>query len=166
MAAISTVRNQKIQVLYLLAAIVIIGLFFCIPRNYLFVSEHLLKPPVSYSEQFKLSSVDQRKEVRYGAPYFFWMQAAKYMDEANSHAVLLLPPAKLMQDNKFEITIPEPAEFYYYTGHIAVWANSPQANEANTTILPKNRELIVTKIQDKVELNKMIRLYLPYLPAQ
>jgi len=57
----------------------------------------------------------------------------------------------------------EPSEFYYYTGHKAVWAGSPGAEQAHWTFAPKQTEVTLKQIESKEELGQLLLLYQLYL---
>ena len=150
---------------FFVTALLLVVLFFCLPRNYDWFFGGILNPPVSYGEQLKYLAPDDRRMLRYGQSYEFYMKLASVFSRVHKDSVvLLLPPGEYLKRLGINFMVVEPAEFYYYTGYRAVWANSPDADRANCVVVPHEKWVTIKGIRSEEEAQQLLKLYRPYLP--
>ncbi len=151
---------------FFLTAVVAIILFFCLPRNREWFF-NLMQPPVSYADQLQYLDPVDRRMLRYGESYEYYMKLASFLSRVpKDSVVLLLPPREYVSAVGIKFSVAEPAEFYYYTGYRAVWANSPGAERANCAIVRKGNtdELVFRGINSQADIDTLLTFYRQYLP--
>ncbi len=150
---------------FVVTAVLVIVLFFSLPRNYAWLSVNILTPPVSYADQLKQLDPVDRRILRYGYSYGFYMSLAGFFARVSKDSTLVLfPPNDYFRSRNINFSVPEPAEFYYHTGYRAVWANSPDAWRANCVVVPYQNWVTLKGIRSEEETHQLLELYKPYLP--
>lgn len=150
---------------FLATAVLMLVLFFSLPRNYDWLFDNILTPPVSYSDQLERLDPVDRRILRYGYSYEFYMSLAGYFARVPRDSILVLfPPNNYFKSKNINFSVPEPAEFYYHTGYRAVWPNSAEAARANCVVVPYNNWVTLKGIRSEEETYQLLELYKPYLP--
>lgn len=154
------------KILLLLAACLLCVGVYMVPGYSGWMSLTVLYPPISYSDQVELLDTLDRMTARYGNSFVVYKQTVGVLDKANfSDAVLLLPPTEyLKKSGVIDVEAVSPLEFYYFTGHKAVWANSPNVYEATWTLVPNRETVMLRRIRSKEDIAALINLYKNYIP--
>ena len=143
-------------------------LLFSVPPYSVLYSTTILHPPASYSEQFNHLDPEYRRQFRYGNSYDFYKKVQQAFEQGGVKGpVILLPPQKYLDEmGVVNVSMSEPSAFYYYTGLRAVWANSPDAEQGRWTFEPKPPVVTLKKIENKEDLDRLLKRYRPYLQHQ
>lgn len=148
-----------------LIAVLSIVLFFSIPFYNNWLNTNLLNPSLSFWTLYKQMDIEQRKISRFGYSYVIYKEVAGVFESAKiKNPVLLLPPDAFLKERRVtNLAVVEPAIFYYFTGHKAVWYNSPGVAAANCALVPDNNGKVVLKrITTPEDLNNIITAYKKY----
>ena len=149
----------------MLVGILAIISFFILPANNRWLYGKILDKNNNVFVQAKRLGLDERKEDRFGYSYMVYMNAIKLIKNPED-AIVLFPPGDYVKSvlhvNNF--VVPEPAVFYYYTGLVSVWANSPDVERANWEVVVKREnDIVLRKITSKRHLDSMIIFFRKYL---
>jgi hypothetical protein len=152
------------RLLFPLVAAAFVALLFLTPPYSVLFDTTLLHPPASYAWQLSHQGADERRAFRYGNSYTYFMRCEGVLEQAHiEDPVILLPPQPYLDSMGVAgVHMPEPAEFYYYTGHKAVRATSPAAQQARWTFTPNKTEVILKPINSQQELNELLQRYRNY----
>lgn len=148
-----------------LIAVLIIVLFFNIPFYNNWLNTNILNPALSIPSLSKTMDTEQRRISRFGYSYMIFKEVSDVIKKSPlKDPLLLLPPDQYLKDNKVtNISIIEPAIFYYFTGTKAVWYNSPNVAKANCALIPDgNGKVILSTINNQEELDALIAKYKKY----
>jgi|GEM_PF-529146 len=170
----------KRAVLFFIALIIVIAFFKSDFYNTWFNTKILqMQDPDSYTgvedvpavydrvtdmigKQAERMSVRERMEMRYGMSYYI-SEAVDSILKANKvkDPYILFPPNAYLKEGLHynDFNVPEPAIFYYFTGLQEVWANSPEVQKTNWTVIIeslKNKDYLQQII---AEGQKIIPLY-------
>jgi hypothetical protein len=141
------------QIILFLGSILLIVLFFLLPRNHTWMTNRALAYWKDFNFQRKHLDPEYRRTKRYEASYTYCKQIAAYFERKGlkQKVLVLLPPSAYFKSKGLNFHVPEPAVFYYYTGLKTVWVNSADASKANWIVSFKD----IIRI-DSVENKKMI----------
>jgi len=117
--------------------VLVIVLFFTIP----FYNQWLYGRVLSNNFLFEIKHLDPeaRKIQRYGYSYTVYEDITGALKH-RKNVTLLLPPTNYVKARKLtDLSMPEPAVFYYFTGIRAVWPNSREAATANWVFVVDSR---------------------------
>ncbi len=150
--------------LTLIAALVIV-LFFNIPFYNNWLNTNLLNPAVSISKLSQQLGIEERRTSRFGYSYMIYQELPGIFKNAKiANPLVLLPPQAYLKEQKVkDFTVVEPAIFYYFIGHKAVWYNSPGVEKANCALVPDGKgRVMLSKLGSPEDLNKLLTLYKKY----
>jgi len=156
-------RPEK-NITLLAIGIIVLAAFFMLPANRDWMAQRVLHYWKDFTVQKNDLSPEHRKIRRYQNAYTFSKRIAGYFQQnkLTDQVLLLVPPASYFSAHGVNYPVPEPAVFYYYTGLKTVWANSPEAINANWIVKAVRGEVIVDKAADKSMLADSIRSYKKY----
>lgn len=146
-------------------SILVIIAFFCIPFYHNWLTDNLLSRQLSIFRQARHLDNEGRREWKYGHSYVVYKRIVdSFSTYKISNPVLLLPPEEyLNKEHIYDLTIIEPCIFYYYTGHKAVWYDSPGVEKANCVLVPgPDHKVMLRKIVDKNDLDQLLAVYRTY----
>ncbi len=115
---------------------------------------------------FQMEHMDTtyRKAYRFGGSYLAYQDMKSKLEKFGSVTLLLPPNDYLKALGMNDISMCEPAEFYYFTGINSVWANSPDVGRANWAVVAlKGKGLSLKKIRSRGDLDTMINMYKPFI---
>jgi len=139
------------------AGIAFIVGFFLIPAN-----RHWCSKVLSYwrdlPAEIRHTSPEARLTKRFENDYTFSRYiAAKFDGRSDRQEVLvLMPPTSYFSKMGFRYHVPEPAVFYYYTGLKTIWANSPQAVDADWYVRVSEGKMAIDSVTDRKSLQDTI----------
>jgi hypothetical protein len=121
-------------------------------------------PKEAIDEQMEHLAMKDRLEMRIGKQYYMMEQIMAVLDKAHEkNPVILLPPNEyLRKQNITDLIIPEPSQFYYYTGLHAVWTSSPDVRKANWALIIQNGNMRFEKIENQQMLDQLLNSYKGY----
>lgn len=159
----------KKLILFAVAAFGIM-LFFNTDYYTLWKDKYLMNPNTSIEDQMNKTSVEERKEYRFGNLYTLCQYMRKVLDTTSfktPEPIVLLPPNAYLDAQGITVFhMPEPAEFYYHIGIKTVWTTSPDVQKANWALVPSSKSSVaMLPIKDKETLNKLLETYKNYKPA-
>ena len=147
----------KKKLILLAAAMVFLTGFFLLPVNRTWV-----KRLITYYRELPgdLRRMDEatRFKRRFGTEYTYSRNIAariKFRDQA----LILMPPTNYFTARGMKYHVPEAAVFYYFTRVKTVWANSPQAMEANWIVYVRNKRIVIDSVTDKKALQDSIAVF-------
>lgn len=142
-------------------SIVVIVLFFLLPRHSKWLDERIFPYYRNMVQQQDELDIEHRKQVRHGASYILSQLIAGHFKEKelSDSVLVLMPPAKYFSKNGIEYPVPEPAVFYYFTGIKTVWANSKIAEKANWFVTAKDGQIHFTRVNNKKLLQDTIQFF-------
>lgn len=155
------------EILLLLGALAFLVVFFCIPIYNKWLFFGVLNRSTAILYQAKHTNVKERMAIRFGCVYtqLRKVQAEVHAADADSALVLLPPDEYLHKQNIQCFHMPEPLEFYYFTGIRAVLATHPDAKKATWTVKTgADRKAEAVRIADAEELSTLIEEHIKYLP--
>lgn len=131
---------------------------------------YLFPAETPITEQFQKTSLDQRKERRYGNTYNLVTFIKKTLDTSKfnkSEPIILLPPNNYLASKHLDMFhLPEPAEFYYHSGIKSVWTTSPDVEKANWVILPQGTaSLVFVPITSPAQLHEILDSFKKFKPT-
>jgi hypothetical protein len=151
------------QMLLFFTSILLIVLFFVLPRN----RTWMINRAFSYWKDFKVQrthlDTEYRKSKRYESAYTYSRQIADYFARKGikDQVLVLLPPSSYFRSKGLNYHVPEPAVFYYYTGLKTVWINSADAPKAGWIV--SFRDIIrIDSVQSQSMINDTIAAYKKY----
>lgn len=160
------------QIILLVACLIALKLFFSVEIYSDWVDRYLMKPDVT--DQYTKTDIKERFQERFGSIYqLIEMMHTTIDTSTEKNNIILLPPNTYLQSLKLNnLSLPEPAVFYYLSGFNypkgfkTVWTTSPDVENANWAIIavPK-RGLSIVKIKGKDELHQLLNAYKNYIPA-
>ncbi len=108
--------------------------------------------------------IEERRELRFGPSYGFYRDLAIQFNENNiQNVTILLPPNDYVHAMDFaNLLIPEPAEFYYFTGINAVSKSSPNVRDANWALVAAHGKVWMNRVKSGGQLDSLLTLYNPY----
>jgi len=110
-------------------------------------------------DQMEKLDVDYRNHYRFGATYSFDKDIQRTL-EGKKNVILLLPNNAYMKSiNVTTLDMQEPAVFYYFTGINAVWASSPNVEQANWAVFAGKTGVRVLEIKSQGQRDSIISLY-------
>ncbi len=114
-------------------------------------------------EQCEHLELEHRRSMRYGYSYIIYMDIANKM-RGTKDVTILLPQQKYMTaNNVMNLTVVEPATFYYYTGLNSVNIKSPKVASATFALVAPNKgQVSLLKIKDKAQLDSQIAIFSKY----
>lgn len=148
-----------------LAAVLVVVIFFTLPANNEWVFGKVLGTGNNWEFQFSHMDPETRRMSRFGFTYMVYQNAIHRITDLD-HAVVLLPPSDYLTKVRHMVKFGsvEPALFYYYTGVIGVWANSPDVGKANWEIDARNDTcVLIKKITNREEFDSLIKVYKKYI---
>lgn len=106
--------------------------------------------------------IEERKVARFGTSYLLFRNMARDFS-GRKGIVILLPPQEYIKAMHFDdIAIPEPCEFYYFTGVNAVNINSPNVREADWAIQTFPGSIAIAELNMPGQLDTLLALYQRY----
>lgn len=134
------------------------------------IDKYILNPGTLLSDQMDRTSVEERKEYRFGNLYKLCQYMQKTLDTTtfkNGEPIVLLPPNEYLAAKGIDaFRMPEPAEFYYHIGVKTVWTTSPDVQKANWAIVASSKEsLAFVPIRTAEQRRQLLDLYKNYKPA-
>jgi hypothetical protein len=161
--------SLKKLILFAVAALGIM-IFFKTDYYTLWLNKYIMNPNTELSDQMEKTSVEERKEYRYGNLYTMCQYMKKTLDTTTfkpHEPIVLLPPNDfLVAQGVTLFHMPEPAEFYYHTGIKTVWTTSPDVAKASWALVASSKTSIaMVPIKSKEDLDKLLDLYKKYKPA-
>ena len=146
-----------------LSAVLVIILYFILPKNNAWLYDKVIENG-SITYQFQHMDAEERRIYRYGYSYSAYQVISERLTGL-SNAVILFPPQIFVERMHLaDFQVPEPSVFYYFTGMRCVWANSPDADQANYTIGSNEKgNLMLLRIKSKESRDSFIAQYKPYL---
>jgi hypothetical protein len=155
------------KVYLLIAALLAIVIYFATPYYHGWLMVRIFNPHLSIAYQAQHLDVETRKELRFGAIYVNYRKLVGIIENAHVRdPLILLPPNDYLHSvNVGDFESVEPAEFYYLTGMRSVYPNSPGVEAANLSLTfnGKDNKLVVKRIRNMDDLNRLLTLYKPYL---
>ncbi len=148
-----------------LISVLVIVLFFSIPTYNRWLTTNLLNPNTGYTVLSKQLGLEQRMNNRFGYPYMIYKNMTNYLDKAKiKNPVILFPPDQYLKEHKVaNMTVVEPLIFYYFTGHKAVWYDSPEVEKANYVMInDANNNVSIREINSKAELDALLETFKKY----
>ena len=157
-----SIINDKLNLT--LTSILLISLLFTIPVYNHWIFDNVLSPNARIKDQMTMMDDQKRMEYRFGATYIEYENITAVFKKINAKdVVLLLPPNDYLVEEKIkDFHSVEPAEFYYFTGYKAVWADSPDAGLANWAVVIHDHKAVLNKIRDKASLDLLLTEYKKY----
>jgi hypothetical protein len=147
--------------LFLISVLILI-VFLAIPVYNDWMNTKLLGDNIF--QQMGHMKLEERKMSRYGFSYVIYQNIAKRVTDPKN-AVILMPPEEYLKTiNVKKFASPEPATFYYYTGLVSVWANSPDVGRANWELMVRgDQQIAIRKITDRRNLDSIVTFYKKYI---
>jgi len=160
---------MKEFILTLAAAVLVILLL-----NTGYYSQWFREKPRAYWSEFLKEKDDTAGEVsikkmRYGISYTIAMKVKEVVEKRKMpHAVILFEPNSYYRDSLHiynSIRAPEPAVFYYYTGLVGVWTNSPDVRKANFIVrISQKKGVTLDDIRSPEQLQQILASFKKYPP--
>ncbi len=148
-----------------LIALLAIFLFFNIPFYNNWLNTNIFNQQISYFTVKDQLSIEQRRVARYGYSYVIYKELNNVFKKFKIDSpVLLLPPERYMKENRVAgFNVVEPMVYYYLTGNIAVWYDSPGVEKANCVLMPdRNGKVALQKIDTKQQLDTLLSIFKKY----
>jgi hypothetical protein len=117
------------------------------------------------SVEWKYPDLELRKSARWGDSYSFSLNILSYFNTNNfdkKEALILLPPTEYFKKNGINLSAPEPSKFYYFTGLKVIWANNPNAENANYIVAVENGQLVFDPVVNKNQLDAYLSEFRKY----
>ncbi len=156
----------------ILFIIAVFGLLLFFKTDYYanWIDRFILNPNTTVEEQMSKTSVEERKEYRFGNLYTLCQYMKKTLDTTsfkNGEPIVLLPPNDYLKAKGVEtFHMAEPAEFYYHIGVKTVWTTHPDAQKANWAIIVTGKNNIAfIPIRTTAERQQLLDMYKNYKPA-
>lgn len=151
------------QILLFFTAILLVAVFFMLPRNRTWMVNRAFVYWRDFTIQKKHLDPDYRKTKRYGSDYIYSKQIADYFGRKgiSEKVLVLLPPSAYFKNKGLNYHVPEPAVFYYYTGVKTVWVNSVDAAKADW-VVSFNGIIRIDSVQNKRMIQDTIASYKKY----
>jgi hypothetical protein len=148
----------------LVAGIIGIFIIFGLENNKLWFNERVLAYWDDFKEQKLNLDIEERKLSRYQTDYIFAKNITAFFEKRGvaDKVLVLLPSTDYFNAHGLNIHVPEPAVFYYYTGLKTIWANSPEASQANWYITTRNGGLVFDSVTNKAALMDTIAAFKKY----
>jgi hypothetical protein len=154
----------KKQALLFLLSCLLMGLFFLLPRNNVWLKTRPLTYLKEFVQQKNNLDWEYRKRTRWGNAYTLSKQIAGLLgpERERANLLVLIPPRDYFKDRNIDYPVPEPAVFYYYTGIKTIWANSKEASKANRVVRAVNGRLLVDVVTNDYALADSLRTFRKY----
>jgi hypothetical protein len=112
------------------------------------------------------ASLEEIRKARYGMAYTTSMKVKEALAKRNaSNPVILFEPNSYYRDSlHFDLRVPEPAVFYYYTGLREVWMNSPGVEKANYFVRVNKADVQLEPIRSPEQLQEILARYRKFMP--
>jgi hypothetical protein len=126
---IASFMKPEKHITLLAVGILVLALFFLLPRNGLWMSARVLPYWSDLQHQRNDLSEESRKVQRYGHAYTLSEQIAGFFPD-RQNVLVLLPSTAYFKNYGIDYPVPEPVIFYYYTGLKTTWAGNRLATKA------------------------------------
>ncbi|HEV3325959.1 MAG TPA: hypothetical protein VG052_10150 [Puia sp.] len=129
--------------------------------------------PVQYWTDFLKEKDDTLDAVgimksRYGISYVISTRVKEVVGKKNIvNPVILFEPNSYYRDSLHiypNVRAPEPAVFYYYTGLVGVWTNSPNVSNANFLVRVTKKGVALDAIRTPQQLQQILANYKKFTP--
>jgi hypothetical protein len=129
--------------------------------------------PVQYWTDFLKEKDDTLDAVgimksRYGISYVISTRVKEVVEKKNIvNPVILFEPNSYYRDSLHiypNVRAPEPAVFYYYTGLVGVWTNSPNVSNANFLVRVTKKGVALDAIRTPQQLQQILANYKKFTP--
>jgi hypothetical protein len=126
-------------------AIILISLFFLLPRNREWMAQRVLTYWKDFQQQKSATGLEKRKAERYETSYTYSKWISDYFEKkgVKKQVLVLVPPASYFDSKGIKYPVPEPAVFYYFTGLKTVRPIDSTAQQANWFVHAANKSLII-----------------------
>jgi hypothetical protein len=105
---------------------------------------------------------------RYGISYVISTRVKEVVEKKNiANPVILFEPNSYYRDSLHiypNVRAPEPAVFYYYTGLVGVWTNSPDVSKANFLVRVTKKGVSLDAIRTPQQLQQILTNYKKFTP--
>jgi hypothetical protein len=105
---------------------------------------------------------------RYGISYVISTRVKEVVEKKNIvNPVILFEPNSYYRDSLHiypNVRAPEPAVFYYYTGLVGVWTNSPNVSNANFLVRVTKKGVSLDAIRTPLQLQQILANYKKFTP--
>lgn len=105
---------------------------------------------------------------RYGISYVISTRVKEVVEKKNiANPVILFEPNSYYRDSLHiypNVRAPEPAVFYYYTGLVGVWTNSPNVSNANFLVRVTKKGVSLDAIRTPQQLQQILANYKKFTP--
>jgi hypothetical protein len=105
---------------------------------------------------------------RYGISYVISTRVKEVVEKKNIvNPVILFEPNSYYRDSLHiypNVRAPEPAVFYYYTGLVGVWTNSPNVSNANFLVRVTKKGVSLDAIRTPQQLQQILANYKKFTP--
>jgi hypothetical protein len=148
----------------LVVSFVALLIFFGLDSNKLWFNERIMSYWDDFKEQKMNLDIEERKLARYQTDYLFAKDVTTFFEKKGiaGKVLVLMPPTEYFTANHINIHVAEPAVFYYYTGLKTIWANSPEASQANWYITVEQGGLRFDSVTSKAALAQTIAAFNKY----
>jgi len=149
------------------ASLLLIILFFLMPRNGRWMRERVLDYWSEFPAQVQNLDTEHRLRTRFKTHYTYAKSITDGLArETDPRSVLLLmPPTAYFRQKGIDFAVPEPAEFYYFTGLKTIWAHHQGAAAANWYVTVKGNIIQVDTVRDQKLLLQVIDSLKQYDPS-
>ena len=104
--------------------------------------------------------LEERKKYRYGTNYVINQTIKKHFTDNNiENPVLLLPPKKYLEKNKYQYDWQEIRSFYYFTGIKLLVMSSNEIDNATHALIADKDDMRIVAITNKAFLKSIIEEY-------
>lgn len=157
--------NSMVYKKVLIYALAIVLLLVVRTFNASFFTERIGQYWEDYKEQ-RVAEMDpdSRKLYRYGNTYYISTLMARLLKEqhAGPDDVLLLPSTDYFRSVGLDFHVPEPPVFYYLVGVKSNWQSYKLEPMPKWFIDYRNKSFVIHKIQDKAQLDSILKILKPY----
>lgn len=145
-------------------ALVLLFLFFSLPRNWRFFQERVVRYSASLPYQFSHLGVEERRRVRWGSAYTLSLAIDSIFRKKGIHdqVLVLMPPSAYFRAHGLAYHVPEPAVFYYYTGLRTTWVSSDLAYRANWYVRMQGRAMMIVPVKDPAAFRDSVEMFRKY----
>ncbi len=156
--AMPSTSRFLVHLFFLFISILLLVIYFTVDVNKNWFNQRIITYWDEFIDQKDQLDIEYRKEVRLGDSY----SASRAISETykkikgKDDTLLLMPPSAYIKAAGLIYHVPEPAVFYYYTGIKTVWSNSIDARKANWYFDFANGKMVLNKIQDTIQLQRVL----------
>ena len=159
--------SRKKGLLLAVASILLITLFFLMPRNSRWLQDRIIPYWKDLPAQARHLDPEHRMQARFKTHYTYSKSIKEELSKQTDlgKVLLLMPSTDYFKKKGIDFPVPEPAAFYYFTGIKTVWAHNKNAAQANWYITVKGPIIQIDSVRHQRQLETVIDSLKQYDPS-